>query len=60
MDQTSNVTSMKKTITIEKDMKSLSRKATDTKNEIGRWEQKAVLWGKTLYNYKQVCCKYML
>lgn len=36
MDQTSNVTSMKKTITIEKDIKSLSRKATDTKNEIGR------------------------
>lgn len=35
MDQTSNVTSLKKTITLEKDMKSLSRKATDIKNEIG-------------------------
>lgn len=56
----SNVTSMKKTITLEKDMKSLSRKATDIKNEIGRWEQKAVLWGKTLYNYKQACCNYKL
>lgn len=36
MDQTSNITLMKKTITLEKDIKSLSRKATDTKNEIGR------------------------